>query len=149
MRVILREDVAHLGKAGELVKVRAGYGRNFLIPYGKAVLANERNLRQLEHQRQIIAAQQQKLRASSEAVAYQLRNTELTIARLVGEQEKLFGSVTNKDVADELAKQGVSIDRQQIELADPIKELGEFEIPVRLPGGVSAELKLKVVAEES
>lgn len=148
MRVILREDVPHLGKAGDLVSVRAGYGRNYLVPYGKAVPASERNVRQLEHQKRVIAAQQQKLRAASEALAYQLRNTEVTVARRVGEQDKLFGSVTNKDLADELAKQGVSIERQQIDLVEPIKELGEFQVPVRLPGGVSADLKLRVVAED-
>lgn len=148
MKVILREDVPHLGKAGELATVRAGYGRNYLIPYGKAVLASEKNVRQLEHQKRVIQAQQAKLRAASETIAYKLRNTEVTIARRVGEQEKLFGSVTNKDVADELKKLDIDVERQQIELDEPIKTLGEFELPVKLPGGVVGEIKLKVVAEE-
>lgn len=147
MKIILREDVPHLGKAGELATVRAGYGRNFLIPYGKAVLASEKNVRQLEHQKRVIQQQQAKLRASSEAVAFKLRSLEVTIARKVGEQDKLFGSVTNKDVAEELSKLGANVERQQIELEEPIKTLGEFELPVKLPGGVTGAVKLKVVAE--
>lgn len=147
MKVILREDVPNLGKAGELTSVRDGYGRNFLIPRGKAVPASEKNVRQLEHQKRVIAAQQAKLRASAEAVAAKLAAVELTIARKVGEQDKLYGSVTNKDLAEALAAKGVPVDRHEIQLEEPIRALGTFEVPVRLGAGVTGTVKVNVVAE--
>lgn len=147
MKVILREDVPHLGKAGELATVRGGYGRNFLIPYGKAVLASEKNLRQLEHQKRVIFQQQAKLKASAEAVAQKIATLQVTIARKVGEQDKLFGSVTNKDIADAVAKLGTELDRHQIVLAEPIRELGTFDVPVKLHSQVQASIKVWVVAE--
>jgi len=148
MQIILREDVANLGKAGEVVSVRDGYGRNFLIPYGKAVLASAKNIRELEHQRRVIAAHQAKVRASAEAVAAKLSGLQITIARKVGEQDKLYGSVTNKDIAEELSsKFGVSIDRHTIHLDEPIKALGSFSVAVKLHSDVSAQVALTVVAE--
>ena len=147
MKVILREDVANLGKAGELANVRDGYGRNFLIPYGKAVLASEKNVRQLEHDKRVIFQRQAKLKASAEAVAAKLGALQVTVKRKVGDQEKLFGSVTNKDIADELARLGAEVDRHAIELSEPIKALGTFEVPVKLVAGVAATVKVWVVAE--
>src|SRR5580704_1651081 len=100
MKIILREDVHNLGKAGEVAMVRDGYGRNFLIPYNKAVLASDKNLRQLEHNKRVIFQQQAKQKASAEAVGQKLSSFQITIARKVGDQDKLYGSVTNKDIAD-------------------------------------------------
>jgi large subunit ribosomal protein L9 len=147
MQVILREDVANLGKAGDIATVRDGYGRNFLIPYGKAVMASEKNVRQLEHNKRVIFQQQAKLKASAEAVAAKLGTMQITIKRKVGEQDKLYGSVTNKDIADELSKLGAQIDRHTIELAEPIRALGTFDVPVKLLAGVTASVKVWVVAE--
>ena len=147
MKIILREDVTNLGKAGELATVRDGYGRNFLIPYGKAVPASDKNVRQLEHQKRVIFQRQAKLKASAEAVAQKVAGQQVTIARKVGEQDKLYGSVTNKDIADQLAKQGLELDRHAIELPEPIRTLGTFDVPVRLEAGVTASLKVWVVAE--
>lgn len=147
MKVILREDVPHLGKAGEIADVRNGYGRNYLIPHGKAVLASEKNVRQLEHQKRVIFQQQAKLKANAEAVAQKLGGYKVTIARKVGEQDKLYGSVTNKDIADELARLGTEIDRHAIQLDEPIRALGTFEVPVRLHSDVAAKVQVWVVAE--
>lgn len=147
MKVILREDVQNLGKAGEVAKVRGGYGRNFLIPTGKAVLASDKNLRQLEHQKRVIMQQQAKLKASAEAVAQKIAGIQVTLARKVGEQDKMYGSVTNKDIAEAAAKLGVELDRHAIELAEPIKALGTFEVPVKLHSAVTATIKVWVVAE--
>lgn len=148
MKIILREDVPNLGKAGEVATVRDGYGRNFLIPQGKAVLASEKNIRQLDHQKRIIMARQAKLKASAEAVAQKIGQVQLTIARKVGEQEKLYGSVTNKDLADALAQVGVEVDRHQIQLAEPIRTLGQHEVPVRLHSEVVPTIKVEVVPEQ-
>lgn len=147
MKVILREDVENLGKGGELVEVKAGYGRNFLLPRGLAVLANPKNVRELEHQKQIAIAKAAKLKASAEAVAKRLAETPLTLRRKVGEQEKLYGSVTAMDLAEALAARGLEIDRRSIDLAEPIKTVGEFEIPVKLHSEVAGKVKVKVEAE--
>ena len=147
MKLILREDVSNVGKAGEIATVRDGYGRNFLIPHGKAVLASDKNIRQLEHQKRIIYTQQAKQKASAEATAQSITALQITIRRKVGEQEKLYGSVTNKDIADEAAKQGVIIDRHTMHLPEAIRTLGTFEVPVKLHSHVTATLKVWVVAE--
>jgi len=147
MKIILKTDVDHLGKAGEVATVRDGYGRNFLIPYGKAVLASDKNLRQLEHHKRVIFTQQAKQKASAEAVAKQLGALQVTIARKVGEQDKLYGSVTNKDIADAVAKLGLELDRHTIELAEPIRALGTFEVAVKLHSSVAGSIKVWVVAE--
>jgi large subunit ribosomal protein L9 len=147
MKIILREDVANLGKAGDLATVRDGYGRNYLIPYGKAVMASEKNVRQLEHNKRVIFQQQAKLKASAEAVASKLGSLQVTIARKVGEQDKLYGSVTNKDIADAVAKLGVALDRHSIDLAEPIRALGTFDVPVKLHSSVTSTIKVWVVAE--
>ena len=147
MKVILREDVANLGKTGDIADVRDGYGRNFLIPYGKAVLASEKNVRQLEHHKRVIFQRAAKLKASAEAIAAKLGTLSVTIKRKVGDQDKLFGSVTNKDIADALKTLGTEIDRHTIEVAEPIKTLGTFDVGVKLHSGVTASLKVWVVAE--
>jgi large subunit ribosomal protein L9 len=147
MKLILREDVDNLGKGGELVEVKAGYGRNFLLPRGLAVLANPKNVRELEHQKRVADAKSAKMRASAEAVAKRLADTPITLKRKVGEQEKLYGSVTAIDLVEALAARGVQLDRRLIELAEPIKTLGDFEVPVKIHREVAARLKVKVEAE--
>ena len=147
MKIILREDVHNLGKAGDLATVREGYGRNFLIPQNKAVLASDRNVRQLEHDKRVIFQRQAKQKASAEDVAKKLGALQVTIARKVGEQDKLYGSVTNKDIADAAAKLGVEIDRHAIELPEALRSLGTFDVPVKLHAGVIATIKVWVVAE--
>ncbi len=147
MKLILREDVENLGKGGELVDVKPGYGRNFLLPRGLAVSANPKNVRELDHQKQIAQAKAAKLKASAEAVAKRLSDTPVTLKRKVGEQDKLYGSVTAMDVAEALAARGLQIDRRSIDLAEPIKTLGDFEVPVKLHSEVVGKAKVKVEAE--
>jgi large subunit ribosomal protein L9 len=145
MQVILQEDVHKLGKAGEVVQVRDGYGRNFLLPQKKAILANPKNLRQLEHQKRVVVAKQQKIKRKAEDLAAKLRDISLTISREVGEEDKLFGSVTTKDISDALRNEGYIIDRHDIRLEEPIKQLGIFDIPIKLHPEVIGEIKLWVV----
>ena len=147
MKLILREDVYNLGKGGELVEVKPGYGRNFLIPRGLAVLANPKNIREVEHQKAVAAAKAAKLKASAEAVAKRLSDTPVTLRRKVGEQDKLYGSVTAMDVAEALAARGLDIDRRAIDLSEPIKTLGDFEVGVKLHSEVIGKAKVKVEAE--
>ena len=147
MKLILREDVENLGKGGELVEVKAGYGRNFLLPRGLAVLANPKNVRELEHQKAVATAKAAKLKASAEAVAKRLSDTAVTLKRKVGEQDKLYGSVTALDVAEALAARGLQLDRRSIDLAEPIKTIGDFEVPVKLHREVIGKARVKVEAE--
>jgi large subunit ribosomal protein L9 len=147
MKVILRENVENLGKGGELVEVKPGYGRNYLLPRGLAVLANPRNVRELEHQRQVAAAKAAKMRASAEAVAKRLAETPVTLKRKVGEQDKLYGSVTALDIAEALAARGLQLDRRSLDLAEPIKTVGDFEVPVKLHADVVGKAKVKVEPE--
>jgi len=147
MKLILREDVENLGKGGELVEVKPGYGRNFLIPRGLAVLANPKNLRDIEHQKAVASAKAAKLKASAEAVAKRLAETPVALKRKVGEQDKLYGSVTAMDVAEALAARGLQIDRRSIDLSEPIKTLGDFEVGVKLHSEVVGKVKVKVEPE--
>ena len=147
MKLILREDVYNLGKGGDLVEVKPGYGRNFLIPGGLAVLANPKNIREVEHQKAVAAAKAAKLKASAEAIARRLSDTPVSLRRKVGEQDKLYGSVTAMDVAEALAARGLDIDRRTIDLPEPIKTLGDFEVSVKLHSDVVGKVKVKVEAE--
>ena len=147
MKLILREDVENLGKGGELVDVKPGYGRNFLLPRGLAVVANTKNVRELEHQRSVASAKAAKLKASAEAVAKRLAATPVVLKRKAGEQDKLFGSVTAIDIAEALAARGLQIDRRSIDLAEPLKTVGEFEVPVKLHHEVAGKVKVKVEPE--
>ncbi len=147
MKIILREDVPNLGKAGEVANVRDGYGRNFLLPQGKAVRADEKSLRQLEHQKRVIFQQQAKLKASAEAIAQKLAGLQITLARKVGEQDKLYGSVTSHDIAAEVGKNGLELPHTAYQLAEPIKALGTYDVPVKLDAGVTGNVKVWVVAE--
>jgi large subunit ribosomal protein L9 len=147
MKLILREDVENLGRGGEVVEVKPGYGRNFLLPRGLAVLANPKNVRELDHQKAVASAKAAKLKASAQAVARRLAETPVTLKRKVGEQDKLYGSVTALDVAEALAARGLQLDRRTIDLAEPIKTTGEFEVAVKLHSEVVGKAKVKVEAE--
>lgn len=145
MRIILTEDVQNLGISGDLVNVKAGFARNFLLPQNKAMLADPRNIKAVEHVKFITEHKIKKARASVEALAEKLNNLKITIAHLVGEDEKIFGSVTTMEIGKALSAEGFEIDRKKIILEKPIKELGEFKIPVKLHKEVKAEITLEVV----
>jgi len=147
MKLILREDVENLGRGGDVVEVKPGYGRNFLLPRGLAVLANTKNLREIEHQKAVASAKAAKLKASAEAVAKRLTETPITLKRKVGEQDKLFGSVTALDIAEALGARGLQLDRRSIDLPEPIKTVGDFEVGVKLHHDVIGKVKVKVEAE--
>ncbi len=147
MKLILREDVENLGKGGELVDVKPGYGRNYLLPRGLAVVANPKNVRELDHQKKIAEAKAAKARASAEAVAKRLADTPVTLKRKVGEQEKLYGSVTALDIVEALAARGLALDRRMIDLPEPIKSIGDHEVAVKLHREVVGKAKVKVEAE--
>jgi large subunit ribosomal protein L9 len=149
MKLILREDVEHLGKGGELVEVKPGYGRNYLLPRGLAVAANPKNVRELDHQRKIAEAKATKLKASAEAVSKRLADTPVTLKRKVGEQDKLYGSVTALDIVEALAARGLNLDRRTIDLTEPLKTVGDFEVPVKLHREVIGKAKVKIEAETS
>ncbi|HYH95488.1 50S ribosomal protein L9 [Hyalangium sp.] len=147
MKLILREDIDGLGKSGELVTVKDGFGRNYLLPRKKAVLASEQNLRQLEHEKAVITARNAKLKGAAEATAKKIGNLKVTLKRKVGEQDKLFGSVTALDIAEALASQGQQVDRRGLHLPEPIKTVGTHEVELRLHREVTAKIKVEVVAE--
>ncbi len=148
MKVLLVKDVEHLGKAGEIKDVSGGFGRNYLIPKGFAVLATQSQIKQAEER---LAAQRRKAEAArkeAEMLAARLADLTLTFVVKVGEQDRLYGSVTNADIAAKLHEvAGVEIDRRKIALEDPIKRTGEYEVPVELASGVSAKLKVVVTGE--
>lgn len=145
MQIILQVDVPPLGKAGDVVTVKEGYGRNYLLPQEKAILADPKNLKLLEHQRKMVAAKQMKLKKSAEELVEKIANTTVTIARETAEEEKLFGSVTTKDIAESLRKEGIAVDRHNIQLDYPIKSIGVFDVPVRLHAEVTGTIKVWVV----
>jgi large subunit ribosomal protein L9 len=147
MKVILTQDMDNLGKAGALVEVKPGYGRNYLLPRNLAVLATAKNVRRLDHEKAGILARAAKHKANMEAQAQRLNGVELKFARKVGEQDKLFGSVTSKDVHEALEAQKWEIDRKQIVLPEPLKTLGTHEVPVRLHSDVTAKVKVTITAE--
>jgi large subunit ribosomal protein L9 len=147
MEVILREHVDNLGRRGDLVKVADGYARNYLLPRKLALLATDGNKKVIEREKvkfDIKEAEEQKV---AQAVADRLATVEIEIARKVGETDALFGSVTNADVAEALAAKGFDIDRRKLHLPEPIKKIGEVEVPVKLHRDVVVKLKVKVVAE--
>ena len=148
MDVILREDVPHLGHIGDVVKVRAGYARNYLLPRGLALMADKRNVGQLEHQRRVVDDKRRRVLNVAEALAQQLTAAKLVIKARAGEEGKLFGSVTNIDIERILAEQGLAIERQRIRLEEPIKKLGEYSVPVSLAVGVQCNLSVSVQALE-
>jgi len=148
MEVILREDVEKLGNRGELVKVAAGYARNFLLPRRLAVAATDANRKIVEQERQAHLRKEAKLKTESEDLAKLLTGVAVTIAQKAGENDQLFGSVTSKDIADALAAKNFTIDRKKVQLDEPIRQLGEFKVPVRLHREVTAEITVTVIRED-
>jgi large subunit ribosomal protein L9 len=149
MRVILRENLDNLGKAGEVVTVRSGYGRNYLLPKGLAVPATEEDEARLQHEQRIIASRLAKLAKQLAADADRLSQVSVSLPRAVGEEDRLYGSVTNRDVAEALAEQGIKLDARKILLDEPIKSLGMTEVPVKLGQDVTAKIKVWVVKKEA
>lgn len=145
MRVILKKEVANLGDAGEIVQVNPGYGRNFLIPRGLAIAASEGSMAQLEHDKRVADAIRRKELAGSKALGEKLDNTSVSIHREVGEDDRLFGSVTNRDIAEALAAEGIELDRRLIKLEEPIKAIGLYTVSVRLHREVTAQVRVYVI----
>ncbi len=147
MKVILREDVPELGAIGDVVSVKDGYARNYLLPKALALPADMKSIRQLDHQKRLVDSYKLKVKKDAAAIAEKLTSVSCTIPMLVGEQDKLFGSVTAKDIEAALAQEGVHISRKRIVLEEPIKQLGVFTVDVRLHPEISAKLKVWVVAK--
>ena len=149
MQVILKEDVHNLGRAGELVKVKPGFGRNFLIPQGKAVVATAGNVKQIEHEKKLIAAKQAQLSKDAQAMSDRLASIEVQIERQVGEEDKLFGSVTSRDIESALKDKGVTIDHKKVHMPEPIKTIGYHTVEIKLGTGVTGKIKVVVVPKQS
>ena len=147
MRIVLREDIDKLGQRGEVVDVATGYARNFLLPKGKALLATDGNLKVVERERRRYVLTQAKEREEAATVARRLAGISCTIVRKVGENEQLYGSVTASDIAEYLAKEGVSIDKRRILLEEPLKALGIYTVPVKVHADVMGEVRVWVVKE--
>jgi large subunit ribosomal protein L9 len=147
MEVILRQHVDHLGKRGEIVKVAAGYARNYLLPRKLALPASEGNKRHVERERKIMESREADERGQAQAIASRLESVEITMARRVGDTEQLYGSVTSSDIADFLKSKGFEIDRRKLILPEPIKTLGEHSVPLRLHRDVTVALKVQVSKE--
>jgi large subunit ribosomal protein L9 len=147
MEVILREHVEHLGNRGEVVKVADGYARNYLLPRKLALLVTDGNKQQIEREKVKFDAKEAEEKKIAEAMAERMAAVEVEISRKVGETQALYGSVTSSDIAEALAAKGFDIDRRKLQLAEPIKHLGESQVPVKLHREVTAHVTVKVVAE--
>ena len=147
MEVILREDIANVGKIGEVVRVRDGYARNYLLPRGLVLEANKKNLKTFEHHKKIVGDQKQKIIRQAQAVGDQLNGVSLVIPMKVGEEGKLFGSVTNIHIEKALKAKGLNVDRRKIQLAEPIKNVGDYDVAVRLSADLTVPLKVSVVSD--
>lgn len=149
MQLILTADVEHLGKAGELVTVKPGYARNYLLPQGLAVSATNRNRKKMDHDKAVIARKVARQRGSAEDIAKKINGMILQFERLTGEGDKLYGSVTSKEIGEQLKVAGVEVDHRKIKLTDPVRELGKYEVPIKIHADIEATLKFWVVAKES
>ena len=147
VQVILSEDVPNLGRTGDVVKVRAGYARNYLLPRSLAVEANKKNLHEFEHNKRMAMLKRERQKSQSVSLKEKIEALTLVIAARAGEEGKLFGSVTNIDIERALREKGVDVDRRKIHLPEPLKQLGDFSVPIRLEAEVEASLKLQVAAE--
>ena len=148
MEVILREDIVKLGNRGQVVKVAAGYARNYLLPKRLAVAATEANKKIVEQERQAHLRKEAKLASEAADLGKLIGAVSITIAQKAGENGQLFGSVTSKDIVEALEKQGYTVERRKIALEEPIKTLGEFKVPVKLHREVTAQITVNVVKEE-
>ncbi|MFQ5673613.1 MAG: 50S ribosomal protein L9 [Nitrospinales bacterium] len=149
MKLLLKEDVENLGSCGDEVEVRDGYGRNYLIPKGKAVLATPNNAKSFNHQKSIVQARLRKLKNSAEEFAEKIGKVPCVFTKKVGGHGKLFGSVTSQEIAEFLREKGLEIDRRKIQMKEPIKTLGEFKVPLKLHAEVTAEINVAVLPEET
>jgi large subunit ribosomal protein L9 len=148
IKVLLKTEVQNLGTGGEVVRVRPGFARNFLLPRGLAVPATAGNLARVEDLKRQVASQAKQELEQASAAAAQIAGASVSIERQVGEEGKMYGSVTTKDIEDAFAKAGVKLDRKKIVLKDPIKSIGSFEVPIKLHTTVQATLKVAVVAKK-
>jgi len=147
MRVILKQGVSNLGEAGEIVKVSPGYGRNYLIPRGLAIAASEGSVREAEHHQRIADSIRRKELNEAQELAAKLENVSVSIRCAAGEDDKLFGSVTNRDISDALQAEGIELDRRLIKLEENIRAIGLYNVPVRLHKEVSVDVRVYVIRE--
>ncbi|MFK7989248.1 MAG: 50S ribosomal protein L9 [Sandaracinaceae bacterium] len=148
VQVVLRDDVENLGRSGELVRVKPGYARNYLMPRGLAAIATHGNVAQIEHEKRTAVVRAAKAKAEAEGIAGKLNNVRVTIEAKAGEGGKLFGSVGSKDIAAALADKGHEVDRRKIQLPEPIKEVGDHDVSIKIGYDVSASIKVTVNATE-
>ena len=148
MEVILRTDVPKLGKAGDIVKVKDGFARNYLLPKGLAIPANQKTIKALENQRKIILAKAERERKKAQSLAEKLTGLTLTFYRKVIEGDRIYGSISAQDIVKALEEKGLSLERRFVLLDEPIKQLGTHEIPIRLGQGVEVKIKLEVIEEK-
>jgi len=146
-KILLREDVDDLGSRGEIVRVKAGYARNYLLPRKLAVEANVGNVKQIERERELLLKKAATERATADAQADQMRSLVLTFERKAGEQGALYGSVTSMDIAEALQQRGYEVDRHRLHLREPLKRLGDFSVPLRLHREVTVDLQVKIAPE--
>jgi large subunit ribosomal protein L9 len=149
MEVILREDVEHLGNRGDVVKVAAGYARNYLLPRKLALAVTDNNKRQIDREKKVAEARDAEEKSQAEAIAQRLGQLDIEIARRVGEHDTLYGSVTSQDIAQALKDKGFDIDKRKIGLVDPLKALGETTVPVKIHRDVTVPLRVKVVPQSA
>ena len=148
MKLLLKEDVHGLGNCGDEVEVKNGYGKNFLIPNGHAIAATPKNLKQFNHQKTIVQGRLKKIKISAEAQALEIGKALCVFKKKTGDNGKIFGAVTTQDISESLRSHGVGLDRRKLQLKEPIKSLGDFEVPVKLHPEVTVVVKIKVVQEE-
>jgi large subunit ribosomal protein L9 len=147
MQVILRDDMDNLGKSGEVVNVKPGYARNYLLPRGLAIKATAGDIKRVEHEKRVIASRAAKMSKAAQAEADKLSQVSVSIERATGEGDKLYGSVNSRDIAEALRAQGVIVDSKKIQLDEPIKALGLVEVAVKLGRGVTATIKVTVAKQ--
>ena len=147
MRIVLKEDIDNLGRRGDIVQVAEGYARNFLLPKGKALPATDGNLKTIEREKRRYHVRVAKEKEEMEALAQRLSGISCTLVRKVGENDQLYGSVTASDIAECLEKEGITVDKRRVQLQDPIRSLGIYNVPVKLHPEVRAEVKVWVVKE--
>jgi large subunit ribosomal protein L9 len=147
MEIILREDVQHLGKVGEVVKVKDGYARNYLLPKGLAYPATEANKKKIAYEGERVAKQRAEEKSAAETEATKLADVQLTFAVKVGEEEKLYGSITASDIQRKLEELGIHVDKRKIDLHEPIRELGDFQVGIKIHPDVRPQVRVTVVKE--
>jgi large subunit ribosomal protein L9 len=147
MKVILKSDVKDLGQVGEVINVKDGFARNFLVPQGLAVEASTKNVKVFEHEKKKIQEMARKVKSGAAGLAEKISAAKITIKAKAGEEDKLFGSVTSMDIADALKAEGIEIDKKKIQLDEPIKRIGEYTVAIKLHSEISAQLNVQVVPE--